>query len=127
MANKSKAKGTRAETRVRNYLEKHGFIARRQALAGSEDKGDIEAYAPDSIDKIIIEVKAGNQTLAPNRSQINEWCRQTLVETKNANASLGVLVVVRCNRALIDADVYQPFENNKRMHWYLEDWVNEFG
>ena len=122
MANLSKAKGTRAETKVVRYLESFGWVARRQALAGSDDQGDIEAYRPDSAEKIIIEVKAGAQTKAPNRSQIEEWCRQTDAETKNANARVGVLVVVRYSRALEDADVYIPY-GKMRTHWYLEDWV----
>ena len=122
MANPSKQKGTRAETKVVRYLEDHGFVARRQALAGSDDHGDIEAYRPDSTEKIIIEVKAGKQTTAPNRSQIEEWCRQAMVEKKNADAKSCVLVVVRYHRALEDADVYVPFED-MRIHWYLDDWV----
>ena len=42
--NKSKQKGTRAETKVVRYLEDHGIKARRKALAGSKDEGDIEIY-----------------------------------------------------------------------------------
>jgi len=122
MANPSKQKGTRAETRVARYLEDHGFVARRLALAGSSDPGDIEAYAPDSMDKIIIEVKAGVQTKAPSRSQIEEWCRQTVVETENSNAKVGILIVVRYKRDLKDADVYVPYKHS-RVHWYLDDWV----
>jgi Holliday junction resolvase len=123
MANLSKKKGTNAESKVVRYLEDHGFVARRLALAGSNDPGDIEAYAPDSMDKIIIEVKAGKQTAAPNRTQIEEWCRQTKIEAKNSNAEHGVLVVVRFHRNLKDADVYIPYEHS-RVHWYFDDWVN---
>lgn len=124
MANPSKSKGTRAETNVVKYLESHGFAARRLALAGSADPGDIEAYPPDKKTKVIIEVKAGEQTKAPNRSQIEEWCRQAKVEGDNSDADIAVLIVVRHNRALKDADVYEPERNvPARMHWYFEDWV----
>lgn len=123
MGNPRKAKGTRAETKVVRYLEDHGFVARRLALAGSNDPGDIEAYAPDSTDKIIIEVKAGKQTAAPNRTQIEEWCRQAVVEGENSDAKSTVLVIVRHYRELKDADVYVPY-NKSRVHWYLDDWVN---
>ena len=127
MGNPSKAKGTRAETKVVRYLEEHGFVARRQALAGSNDPGDIEAYAPDSTEKIVIEVKAGKQTTAPSRKQIEEWCRQALVEACNSESETAILIVVRYHRALEDADVYMPFNNtNSRVHWYLDDWVNHF-
>lgn len=123
MANPSKVKGTRAETKVVRYLEEHGFVARRQALAGSNDPGDIEVYAPDSTDKIIIEVKAGAQTRAPSRTQIKKWCEQATVEAENSGSPYsGVLVVVRYQRELKDADVYIPYENS-RVHWYLDDWV----
>ena len=123
MANKSKAKGTRAETKVVKYLEENGFTARRQALAGSDDKGDIEAYAPNSKEKLIIEVKAGKQTSAPNRTQIEDWCKQAVTESLNADGC-PVLVVVRYNRSLEDADVYIPFHHtNMRFHYYLNDWV----
>lgn len=125
MANPSKQKGTRAETRVVRYLEDHGFIARRLALAGSNDPGDIEAYAPDSMDKIIIEVKYGKQTAAPRRSQIEEWCRQAVVEGENSNAKLAVLIIVRYQRQLEDADVYISF-GRSRIHWYLDEWVESF-
>lgn len=125
MANPNKQKGTGAETRVVRYLESNGFTARRQALAGSEDQGDIEAYAPDSNRKMIIEVKAGKQTAAPNRSQIEKWCKQAVTEKENAGAESCVLVVVRYHRALKDADVWVPYPHS-RVHWYLDEWVNNF-
>jgi len=125
MSNPSKQKGTRAETKVVRYLLDHGFVARRLALAGSNDPGDIEAYAPDSMDKIIIEVKTGKQTAAPRRTQIEEWCKQAVVEGKNSDAYLSVLIVVRQYRKLEDADVYEPHAES-RTHWYLDDWVNSF-
>ena len=124
MGNKSKAKGTRVETKIRKYLEEHGFTARRQALAGCDDEGDLEAYAPDSLEKMIIEVKAGKQTTAPSRSQIEEWCRQAIVEAENAGGS-PVLVIARYHRDINDADVYIPYEHS-RAHWYLEDWVKQY-
>lgn len=122
MANPSKAKGTRAESKVVRYLQDNGFVARRQALAGSDDHGDIEAYAPDSTAKLIIEVKTGKQTAAPSRTQIEEWCRQACAECDNVKGSLPVLVIVRYHRKLEDADVYIPGANH-REHWFLDDWV----
>ena len=123
MSNPSKQKGTRAETKVVRYLESCGFVARRQALAGSNDPGDIEAYAPDSMDKIIIEVKAGKQTTAPSRTQIEEWCRQTMVETENSGAKHGVLIILRYHRDIKDADVYIPLNEQERLHMYLDNWT----
>lgn len=126
MANPSKQKGTRAETKVVRYLEDHGFVARRQALAGSDDPGDIEAYAPGSTDKIIVEVKAGKQTAAPNRSQIEEWCRQAWIEAVHSQGYIAALIVVRYHRQLKDADVYIVSPSKWRTHWYFDDWVDSF-
>lgn len=122
MANRSKAKGTRAETNLRKLLETNGFTARRQALSGAEDMGDLEVYPPDSLMKYIIEVKAGKQTSAPNRKQIEDWCCQAVIEAAHAGGS-PVLVVMRYHRDILDADVYIPHEKS-RDHWYLEDWIN---
>ena len=121
MANRNKAKGTRAETKLVKYLLENGCVARRQALAGSDDQGDLEVYAPDSTEKIIVEVKAGKQTAAPRRSQIEDWCRQAEVEAVNAGGA-PVLVVMRYQRALEDADVYIP-SAHCRMHMYLDEWM----
>lgn len=121
MANPSKQKGTRAETKVVRYLQSCGFTARRQALAGSDDQGDIEAISPQG-DRFIIEVKAGKQTTAPNRTQLVDWCNQAMVEAKNAGG-LPILVVVRYGRALLDADVYIPWGDHERDHMFLDDWA----
>lgn len=121
MANPSKQKGTRAETKVVRYLESSGFAARRQALAGSEDQGDIEAVSPHD-EKFIIEVKAGKQTTAPNRTQLIDWCNQALNEAEHAGGK-PVLVIVRYNRSLHDADVYMPKCEQEREHMFLSDWV----
>ena len=121
MANPSNQTGTRAETRVVRYLESCGFAARRQALAGSDDHGDIEAVSPRE-DKFIIEVKTGKQTAAPNRAQITGWCRQAMTEAENAGGK-PVLVIVRYNRSLHDADVYMPRGDYERGHMFLDDWT----
>jgi Holliday junction resolvase len=121
MSNPSKQKGTRAETKVVRYLQSCGFTARRQALAGSDDQGDIEAIAPSG-DKFIIEVKAGKQTAAPNRSQIESWCEQAMTEANNAGGK-PALVIVRYNRSLWDADVYMPRCYHEREHMFLSDWA----
>lgn len=41
MANKSKAKGTAAETAIVNFVKERGFPARRIALAGTDDQSDV--------------------------------------------------------------------------------------
>lgn len=81
--NRSKQKGTAAETCAVEYLRLHGFpFAERRALTGSLDKGDINA-APG----LCFEVKAG-KTL-----KLREWLRETKAERGNARADHGVLVI----------------------------------
>lgn len=118
MANKSKAKGTRFETRVVKFLATYGLEAKRKALAGNEDRGDIEVEG-----KWMLEVKAGKQTANPSRTQLTEWMRQTQVEEKNSGQP-GWLVVARANRAIADADVYQWCANGW-LHQYLDEFAED--
>lgn len=119
MSNPSKAKGTRAETKVVRFLEQHGVEASRQALAGSSDKGDIYIRKINTI----IEVKAGKQTANPSRGQIEEWQRQAVAEAENAKAC-AVLVVVRYNRKLQDSDVFYHHDAlGAWIHMYLDEYV----
>lgn len=118
--NKSKAKGTRAETRVVKYLATLGIKAERRALSGSNDNGDIKVVVGDK--EYTLEVKAGKQTENPSRSQFQEWLNQTKTEADNARCS-AALVIVRYRRALKDAEVYIP-EGNKIIFCYLDEYVN---
>lgn len=134
MANKSKAKGTRAETKIVKYLNTLGIDAKRQPLKGNKDEGDIIINFRSGEEEWhwIIEVKAGKQTANPSRSQIEEWLRQTSVETMNSNADVGILIVVRYGRKLVDADVYKIINNKtnnadypwSHHHFYFDDWAN---
>ena len=119
--NKSKAKGTRAETRVVKYLTALGLHAERRALSGNQDNGDIKVVLNNT--EITIEVKAGKQTENPSRSQIEEWLRQTRVEAINASCS-GALVVVRYRRSLDDAEVYIPKDNDV-IFCYLDEFASK--
>ena len=78
---KSKARGTRHETAVVNYLREHGFPhAERRALAGAEDKGDINA-GPG----LVIECKS------QARHSFAEWLDEALAERDNAVADFAVV------------------------------------
>lgn len=116
MANPSKKKGTAAETKVVNYLNEKGLAAKRQPLSGNKDKGDIlvEANYPAPC---ILEVKAGQQTSNPSRSQMEEWLRQAGVEEENAGMPC-FLVVVRYRRRIEDAEVWSA----DRCMRYLDEW-----
>ena len=104
MANPSKQKGTRAETNVARFLTARGLPTERKALAGSADKGDLRTILPDGTE-VTLEVKAGKQTANYNRSTLNEWKRQTCVESM-ASGCPAALVIVRYRRSLYDAEVW---------------------
>ena len=124
---KAKAKGTRAETNVVRYLESFGIKARRKALAGSNDQGDIEMYdAPRLFEPVTIEVKAGKQTANPNRTQLEEWLRQSWKEAENSESPIGVLVVVRYQRKLKDADVWVQGYDADGCFSIRHLWLDEF-
>lgn len=122
MANRSKAKGTRAETQVVKYLTACGFSAERMALHGNQDMGDVKVTDQHG-NVFVLEVKAGQQTANPSRAQLTEWIRQTVVESSNSGLPCH-LVVVRYRRSLKDAEVYTPQE--EQTSWcYLDDFVNK--
>ena len=85
MANPSKDKGTRAETAVVRYLENAAATARRNALHGSADEGDIRAEVMGSV--VCIEVKNRK------RVELSRWMSETIAERENSGAEVGWLVV----------------------------------
>lgn len=83
---KAKQKGTSAETALVRFLQGQGFPgAERRALGGGgagEDLGDITG-----IPSLCMEVK-NHKTY-----KIPAWIKETEIETKNARADFGILVV----------------------------------
>lgn len=85
MTNRSKNIGTRFETLVVRYLQSAGFpFAERRALQGALDKGDVGGCG-----NLVFECKAAK------RHELSNWMNETVVETRNANADYGILVVKR--------------------------------
>jgi hypothetical protein len=82
----SKAKGTRAETAVREFFRARGIDAHRTAPAGSRDEGDIRI--PDGI----VEIKDCR------RHELAAWVDETEAERENAGVRDAVLVVKRRGR-----------------------------
>lgn len=78
MANKKRQKGTTYETQTKKYLEEFGIEARRTAMSGSKDVGDLEITAPFLA---IVENKAYKNELTD--SQIQEFREQTRIEAIN--------------------------------------------
>lgn len=124
MSNPSKQKGTKAETTVVRYLNAHGVAAKRKALTGNQDQGDIDAKTVYG--DMVLEVKAGQQTANPSRSQLTEWLRQARVEGDNAKAD-AALVIVRYRRQIKDAEVWFETMDGGKVMMYLDEWVKENG
>lgn len=89
MGNRNKAKGTAFETLVKEYLISKGFPeARRAALEGAEDKGDIHGIA--SINrKVCIQCKNDKSF------NISGWLNDTVEQAKRLDDAVPALVVKR--------------------------------
>lgn len=108
---KSKQKGTRAETALVNFLQGQGLDARRVALSGMLDKGDVEVLDFLDAENLVFEVKTGKQSETVKRSLFDEWCHQTINETKNwkafnKKAALGILCITGYGKSHFNWDFY---------------------
>lgn len=91
--NVSKAKGTRAESLVVAAALEAGLPARRVALAGNQDQGDVHVGHPT---RVVIEVKAGNAAATASHNQVVAWFAEAETEAgRVASADMAVLVVKR--------------------------------
>lgn len=81
MTNRSKTKGTAAESAVVRYIQEHGFPgAERRALAGGLDRADI-AGVPHTV----IEVKNCQRT------ELATWVDEMIRELINDGAEFGAV------------------------------------
>lgn len=79
---RAKQKGTSAESSLAKFLKRTFPLAERRALTGKFDQGDI-AGTPN----LVWEVK--NQ----KKYNFSQWLKETSVETSNAKADFGFLIV----------------------------------
>lgn len=108
MANPSKKKGTQFEVDVTKYLWSHGQPdARRAALMGRRDQGDLHGIEGDLPARWrgIVECKAYADYPTP-RAVMGAFKAQTFAERTNAGAVFALLVVKRPNRSIGEADAY---------------------
>jgi Holliday junction resolvase len=89
--NRSKAKGTAAETALLRWLGEQGHDAVRNPPAGAKDVGDLTVYIPCDYGDygVTIEVKNRADIAGAIRDGLNELD----VEKANAGTDHGVLVV----------------------------------
>lgn len=91
---KQRAKGTSAESACVKWFIANGYpLARRQALAGALDKGDV--YVDE---RLVAEVKSysgGASVGQPSPGVLASWMLEAATEAHNAGAQIGLLVVKR--------------------------------
>jgi len=91
MTNKPKRIGTAAETAVARFLQANGFPeAERRQLRGVLDAGDITGCR-----HVCIEVKGGEAAKSASDGDVVAWMKEVRVETLNADAAVGFLVMQR--------------------------------
>ena len=96
MSNPNRAKGTAAESLVRDYLLSRGITATRAPQHGSADRGDVWAFPTDVGHRLVIEVKAGEQAANPTMTQVRAWQREANVEAARVpDADIACLVLKR--------------------------------
>ncbi len=90
MANPPKARGTAAESAVVKFAAAMGIPARRVALAGRADQGDVHLWDG----RVVIEVKS--RRAGWTWTQIDAWYREADAEANRVEgADVTVLVVKR--------------------------------
>ena len=97
MMNRSKSRGTAGESAVVRWLHEKGWPdARRSALHGSADHGDIEVARGFIIEVKVRGNRSSNAALGqPGDAELEGWLQELETEMKNAGASYGFLIVKR--------------------------------
>jgi Holliday junction resolvase len=98
MTNKPKAKGTKWETDVVNYLRDQGFVAvERRVLSGSKDKGDIAG-----IPNTVLECKGADKyTLGP-------WLKEAAKEAENAGVTRYAVIAKQRQKPTAEGFAIMP-------------------
>lgn len=91
MGNRHKAKGTAFETLIKNYLIDKGFKgARRAALEGAEDKGDIHGIQQRiTLRNVCVQCKNDKSF------NFSGWLNDTVEQAQRLDNALPALVVKR--------------------------------
>lgn len=82
MANPPRQKGTSWETLIERSLNERSIRARRRALGGAEDKGDIELL---DLPFLVIEAKNCKAV------SLSTWVDEAVIEAQHAGAEMGVV------------------------------------
>jgi hypothetical protein len=89
VANRSKIKGTKAETAVVKWFIENGYLdAERIPLAGADDHGDVRP-----VRGLVVQVKDGyTNGREPSDRLIRDWMQDLAMQRVNGGHSLGLLV-----------------------------------
>jgi hypothetical protein len=88
----SKAKGTRHESAIVQFLREHGFTyADRVPLSGTKDRGDVTVGPGSPV------IEAKNQA----RHSLAEWLDEANAEAVNARAPFGVVWAKRRGKGCV--------------------------
>ena len=94
MSNPSKAKGTAAETAVVRLAAAMGIPAKRVALAGAADQGDVWLWPEGDGARVVVEVKSRKAMWT--WTQVEAWWEEAEAEaTRVPNCDVSLLVVKR--------------------------------
>ena len=93
MSNPSKAKGTAAETAVVRLATAMGIPAKRVALAGAADQGDVWLWPEGDGARVVVEVKSRSK--AWTWTEVQKWWAEAEREALRANCDMCLLVVKR--------------------------------
>ena len=122
MVNKSGNIGTAAETAVVRVFNANGFPhVERRRLRGNKDCGDLSG-----IPGVVVEVKGGNAARNASDRLIESWLDETQVETVNAGADIGVLIVARRGIGPANAGQWWAITRNRHgmtIRYYLADYL----
>ncbi|BDM70567.1 hypothetical protein HEK616_40540 [Streptomyces nigrescens] len=110
MSNANKAKGTRYESELRDYLNDLGFTVRRVVQMGNKDQGDLHGYPLH-----IIEAKNVKSIDLPS------FVRQADREAINAGEPFGVAFVKKARGATGDGYAVRSIATDVRLVARLRD------
>jgi hypothetical protein len=112
VTNRSKAKGTAAESAVARVMRANGWPdAERSALHGAKDRGDLTG-----IGQVCVEVKGGHAAEQASDGQVLAWMAELDTECVNKGADVGVLVMKR-----------KGVGHGNAERWWAVMWLHDIG
>ena len=108
MSAANKAKGSKWENDIENYLNEVGLKARRLPLAGSKDIGDVAV----ELDRLVLVIEAKNT----RTHDMAQYLREADVEADNYEAkynrpTIGIVVTKTRQKGTADGRVVMTLDN----------------